>query len=122
MTVAELRELAGTLAIGAHTRNHPSLAMLPPERQREELERSRADLKAWLGVDVQACAYPFGVPGADVSPASRRAALTFRIACLNVAGRFTPDTDPLMVPRCTVPDVDGERFVTWLRSASRQAR
>jgi peptidoglycan/xylan/chitin deacetylase (PgdA/CDA1 family) len=116
MTVEELRGVTGVFAIGAHTRNHPSLAMLPTERQREELERSRADLEAWLGVDVQACAYPFGVPGADVSPASRRAALTFRVACLNVAGTFTPDTDPLMVPRCTVPDVGGEQFAAWLSS------
>ena len=41
--------------------------MLAPERQREELERSKADLEAWLGRRVTACAYPFGVPGADVN-------------------------------------------------------
>jgi peptidoglycan/xylan/chitin deacetylase (PgdA/CDA1 family) len=122
MTLEELRSVAGVFAIGAHTRNHPSLAMLPTERQREELERSRGDLEGWLGAEVQACAYPFGVPGADVSPASRRAALTFRLACLNVSGTFRPDTDPLMIPRCTVPDVDGELFAAWLSRASGRSR
>jgi peptidoglycan/xylan/chitin deacetylase (PgdA/CDA1 family) len=90
--------------------------MLPPERQREELARSREDLEGWLGRSVTACSYPFGVTGADVSPATRRAALTFRLACLNVSGTFTPSTDPLLVPRCTVPDVGGEEFARWLSS------
>jgi peptidoglycan/xylan/chitin deacetylase (PgdA/CDA1 family) len=119
MTIDELRGVAGHVAIGAHTRNHPSLAMLPPERQREELERSKADLEAWLARPVTACAYPFGVPGADVNPGTKRAARGFRLGCLNVAGTFTPQTDPLLVPRCTVPDVDATEFAAWL---SRMAR
>jgi peptidoglycan/xylan/chitin deacetylase (PgdA/CDA1 family) len=119
MTVAELRGIARTVAIGAHTRNHPSLAMLPPARQREELERSRTDLEGWLGHRPVVCAYPFGVLGADVSPTTKRAALTFHLACLNVSGTFTPSTDPLLVPRCTAPDVGGAQFADWL---SRKAR
>jgi peptidoglycan/xylan/chitin deacetylase (PgdA/CDA1 family) len=119
MTIDELRGAAGSLAIGAHTRNHPSLAMLPPERQREELERSKTDLETWLGRTVTACAYPFGVPGADVNPATKRAARVFRHGCLNVSGTVTPQTDPLLIPRCTVPDVGGDEFAGWL---SRKAR
>ena len=93
--------------------------MLAPERQREELERSKADLEAWLGRPVSACAYPFGVPGADVNPATKRAARVFRHGCLNVSGTVTPQTDPLLLPRCTVPDVGGEEFAAWLRDRAR---
>lgn len=118
MTVEELRGVATSLSIGAHTRHHPSLAVLAPERQRDELERSKADLESWLGVEVTACAYPFGVPGADVTPVTRQAASAFRLGCLNVAGVFTTKTDPLMIPRRTVPDVDGDAFERWLRTGS----
>jgi peptidoglycan/xylan/chitin deacetylase (PgdA/CDA1 family) len=122
MTVAELRGAAERFAIGAHTRNHPSLAMLTPDQQREELHRSKADLEAWLGGvggAVFACAYPFGIPGADVNAATKRAARGFRFGCLNVSGTFTPHTDQLLIPRCTVPDVGGQEFAEWL---SRMAR
>ena len=116
MTIDELRAIAGHVAIGAHTRNHPSLAMLAPDEQREELHRSKRDLEEWLGRPVSACAYPFGSPGADVNPATKRAARGFRLGCLNVSGRFTPQTDPLLVPRCTVPDAGAGEFATWLDS------
>jgi peptidoglycan/xylan/chitin deacetylase (PgdA/CDA1 family) len=118
MTVSELRQASARFTIGAHTRNHPSLAMLPPDRQREELHRSKADLEAWLGRPVTACAYPFGVPGADVNAATKRAARGFRLGCLNVAGTFTPQTDRLLIPRCTVPDVGADGFAGWLRARS----
>ena len=114
MTVDELRSAARHVAVGAHTRDHPRLAALSPARQREQLERSKRDLESWLGTAVVTCAYPFGVPGADVDEATRRAADGFRLACLNMAGRFTPRTDPLLIPRCTVPDVDRDRFAAWL--------
>jgi hypothetical protein len=118
MTVDELRVAAQRFTIGAHTRNHPSLAMLPPDQQRDELHRSKADLEAWLGRPVTACAYPFGIPGADVSPQTRRMASAFRSGCLNVPGTVTPQTDRLMLPRCTVPDVDGQAFARWLTAQS----
>jgi peptidoglycan/xylan/chitin deacetylase (PgdA/CDA1 family) len=119
MTVDELRSVGALVEVGAHTRNHPSLAMLAPEHQREELERSKADLEAWLDIEVTACAYPFGVPGADVSRATLRAAHGFARGYLNVSDR--PWDHPLMLPRHTAPDVDGERFVAWLsdRAAGR---
>jgi peptidoglycan/xylan/chitin deacetylase (PgdA/CDA1 family) len=119
MTIDELRGIADRVAIGAHTRNHPSLAMLAPDEQREELHRSKADLEAWLGRPVTACAYPFGVPGADVNPATKRAARGFRLACLNVSGTFTPHTDPLLIPRATAPDAGADEFAAWLSRKSR---
>ena len=114
MILDELRACAGLVAIGAHTRNHPSLAMLPFEQQRAELERSKADLEAWLRAPVPACAYPFGIPDADVNAASRAAARgLFERAYLNVSEHA--QDDPLMLPRHTVPDVGATEFARWLR-------
>jgi peptidoglycan/xylan/chitin deacetylase (PgdA/CDA1 family) len=113
MTTDELRGIAGVVAIGAHTRNHPSLALLAPDHQREELVRSKADLESWLDKPVTACAYPFGVPGADVSADTRAAAKgLFERAYLNISEHS--QDDPLMLPRHTVPDVGGEEFAAWL--------
>ena len=91
--------------------------MLAPECQREELARSKADMEGWLGAEVTACAYPFGVPGADVSAATRAAAQgLFERAYLNVSERG--QGDPWMLPRHTVPDVGAEQFARWLRDRS----
>src|SRR5262249_36102097 len=46
--------------VGAHTVNHLVLSSLSAERQREEIEGSLADLRAWLGHDVRSFAYPYG--------------------------------------------------------------
>jgi peptidoglycan/xylan/chitin deacetylase (PgdA/CDA1 family) len=119
MTIEELRGAEKAFTIGAHTRNHPSLAMLAPDRQRGELQRSKQDLEAWLGVEVTACAYPFGVPGADVSADSRAAAKElFARAYLNVSDRA--QDDPWMLPRHTVPDVGGAEFARWLSDRARR--
>jgi hypothetical protein len=67
---------------------------------------------------VTACAYPFGVPGADVSAETRAAADgLFERAYLNIS-EHTQD-DPLMLPRHTVPDVGGEAFAAWLEGRAR---
>jgi peptidoglycan/xylan/chitin deacetylase (PgdA/CDA1 family) len=48
--------------IGAHTRTHPILANLPPERQREELAGARRRIEEELGAPVTLLAYPYGGP------------------------------------------------------------
>jgi peptidoglycan/xylan/chitin deacetylase (PgdA/CDA1 family) len=50
----------GGMAIGSHTHSHSVLSQLEPEKQFEELSRSRAILKRELGIDAQALAYPVG--------------------------------------------------------------
>jgi peptidoglycan/xylan/chitin deacetylase (PgdA/CDA1 family) len=113
MTIDELRAAAAHVSIGAHTRNHPSLAVLPPDQQREELARSKRDLEEWLGTTITACAYPFGVPGADVDADTRAAAQgLFERGYLNISEH--PQDDALMLPRHTVPDVGGAEFARWL--------
>jgi peptidoglycan/xylan/chitin deacetylase (PgdA/CDA1 family) len=57
----EAREMiAGGMAIGSHTHSHTVLSQLGPEQQREELSRSRAQLRERLGSEIDALAYPVG--------------------------------------------------------------
>jgi peptidoglycan/xylan/chitin deacetylase (PgdA/CDA1 family) len=57
----EAREmLAGGMAIGSHTQSHAILSQLSPEKQTEELIRSRAVLGDKLGITAEALAYPVG--------------------------------------------------------------
>src|SRR3954447_14551007 len=58
---AQLRDLAREgVAIGAHTRTHPLLDRLSPERAREEVIGSVEDVRERLGVAPAAFAYPGG--------------------------------------------------------------
>jgi len=57
----ELREVAMRgMTIGGHTRSHPRLATLSPERQAEEIAGCKSDLEAILDVPVRTFAYPYG--------------------------------------------------------------
>jgi len=50
----------GGMAFGSQTHSHPVLSQLEPDRQSEELIRSRSIVKEELGVEVDALAYPVG--------------------------------------------------------------
>ena len=57
----EAREMRkGGMAIGSHTHSHHVLSQLEPDRQYEELSKSRAILKEQLGVEADVLAYPVG--------------------------------------------------------------
>jgi peptidoglycan/xylan/chitin deacetylase (PgdA/CDA1 family) len=61
MTVAQLREVADAgWEIGSHTRTHPWLPQLDAETLRDELVRSRAELREAFGIPCRSLAYPFG--------------------------------------------------------------
>ena len=62
MDWAELGELAADplATIGAHTVNHPILAMLPEAAVRSELDNSRAVIEAAIGKRPEHLAYPVG--------------------------------------------------------------
>jgi peptidoglycan/xylan/chitin deacetylase (PgdA/CDA1 family) len=84
----ELREHGHT--IGAHTVNHPILASLPQERQREEIAGSVARIEAELGTLPRWFAYPVGVPGVfdqHSCAAAREAGI--QLAFSNYGGRVT---------------------------------
>jgi peptidoglycan/xylan/chitin deacetylase (PgdA/CDA1 family) len=108
MTVEELRTLPW--AVGAHTRDHASLRALPPDEQREQIERSRDDLAGWTGKRPTAFSYPFGAPGGDFDAATVR--------LVREAGFIHAVTTSPSGPgaRPTVPDVGGAEFERWLSS------
>jgi peptidoglycan/xylan/chitin deacetylase (PgdA/CDA1 family) len=61
MTVDELKEVAGAgWEVGSHTRTHPWLPRLDAATLRDELVRSRAELRLALGISCTSLAYPFG--------------------------------------------------------------
>ena len=118
MTPDELRAFARTpgATIGAHTRSHRSLRHADAAAQEAEIAGSRDDLAAWLGMEPIFFAYPFGVPGAHLDDAvvARVRAAGFSLGVTTTPG-VLPQADRFRLPRCVVPDIDGERFDSWLR-------
>ena len=82
--------------IGSHTHSHAVLSQLGPERQYEELSKSRAILKEQLGVEADALAYPVGKRNSFTEETQRlasevgyRAAFSFH-GGTNLSGRTSP--------------------------------
>jgi peptidoglycan/xylan/chitin deacetylase (PgdA/CDA1 family) len=101
MTRAELEEMAAAgFRISSHSRTHPSLPTVPPDRLEDELTGSRHELEDLIGTDVDLFAYPFGHydPGVvrGVAEAGYRAAFSF----LN--GRVVPGLERFRLPRMTM--------------------
>jgi peptidoglycan/xylan/chitin deacetylase (PgdA/CDA1 family) len=123
MTIDELRALAADplIAVGAHTRGHTNLGFQDGRRQREEIERSRADLRDWLGEAPAGFSYPFGIPDVDFHATTRRlvADAGFRYAVANQRGTVSARSDPYALPRHVVPNLGGDAFSAWLRAVLR---
>jgi len=62
MNAAQLQALSKNLlfTIGAHTVNHPALAMQTREEQIFEIKQSKNMLEGWLNKEVNSFAYPYG--------------------------------------------------------------
>jgi peptidoglycan/xylan/chitin deacetylase (PgdA/CDA1 family) len=118
MTPEELRAFAGTpgVTIGAHTRSHRSLRHADAAAQEAEITGSRDDLVAWLGTEPTSFSYPFGVPGAHLDDAvvARVRAAGFSLGVTTTPG-VVSRADRFRLPRCVVPDVDGDEFGSWLQ-------
>ena len=61
------------VSMGAHTRSHPKLPLLDPDRAWEEIEGSRRELERRLGGPVESFAYPFGESTPEVEALVRKA-------------------------------------------------
>jgi peptidoglycan/xylan/chitin deacetylase (PgdA/CDA1 family) len=115
MTPEQVARLAqgGVMDVGAHTVTHPALPAEPPEVQRMELARSKADLEAWCGRPVRGFAYPYGLYDEVAVTAARD--VGFDYACSGDYGPARPGTNPFLIPRIEAPAVDGDTLAGILR-------
>lgn len=103
----------GGMTVGAHTVNHPILAVLDESAARQQIEQSRACLQDLLGERIAHFAYPNGVPGRDYTEATARLvqSLGFDSAVTTGWGAARTGTDPFQLPRFTPWDQTPHRFV-----------
>lgn len=83
--------------VGCHTRTHPYLTDLPPDRIRSEIKGSKEILEKNLGHPVQYFAYPFGSYDAGIRAIAREAG--FRLMLTSDPGSVGAHVEPDRVPR-----------------------
>ena len=110
---AQILDLAkgGLIEVGCHSVTHPIFSVLSAPAQREEVERSKADLEEIIGLPVTSFAYPFGSKSDytdDTASEVERAG--FLCACANFPAIVTPASDRYQLPRFLVRDWDGDEF------------
>jgi hypothetical protein len=99
------------VVVVANTVGLPVLSALPPERRWAEFHVSKTALESLLRAPVTSFAYPFGHEtdvGLD-TPAMVRAA-GHSCACTGRPGLALRSTDPFLLPRVHVDDIDGDGF------------
>jgi peptidoglycan/xylan/chitin deacetylase (PgdA/CDA1 family) len=107
MTTDDMRRwLAGGQEIGAHTRTHARLDQLSTEDSRLEIQGSKMDLEALLGVTVAHFCYPYGRFGPV--QISQVQAAGFDTATTTERGRATVASKAFELPRVPVL-----RSTTW---------
>lgn len=125
LTVDELRALAAhpLIEIGAHTVDHPILAMAPPEVQEREIAGSRDTLALWLGAAPALFAYPNGRPDVDYTAETVARVAAHYAGAFAVGDAFTcPDQRPyeqrrfLMLDSCDGPELAHRLAVSWPRT------
>ena len=108
---AEARAVQSSgVEFGAHTRRHPPLTTVPPERLADEIVGSRLDLERALERPVAAFAYPHG--RYDEATLAVTRAGGFLGACCSEGGVNDPAVDPYLVRRVEIRGDDS--FVQFL--------
>jgi peptidoglycan/xylan/chitin deacetylase (PgdA/CDA1 family) len=101
MTAHDMRAwLAGGQEIGAHSRNHAHLEQLSAEDSLAEIQGSKTDLEALLGVAVSHFCYPYGTYG-QVQVSQVQAA-RFETATTTARGRAHAASKVFELPRIPV--------------------
>jgi peptidoglycan/xylan/chitin deacetylase (PgdA/CDA1 family) len=100
------------VTIGAHTVGHPALPALPAAEQRQEVIDNVRQLEELTDRPVDHFAYPHG--RYDLAAREVVARAGFRTAVTTDPGSVGRRSDPLLLPRHQVPDVDGAEFTAWL--------
>lgn len=84
------------VAIGAHTRTHPSLAALPPDAVAEEIEGGADEIARRLGTRPTAFAYPYGDSPPHAAACVRR---RFAVGVTTELRPLAAHEDRALVPR-----------------------
>jgi peptidoglycan/xylan/chitin deacetylase (PgdA/CDA1 family) len=101
LTRTQLAEVAAAgIELGAHTRSHPQLDLLPGPLVREELGSSKRWLEDELGLAVPGLAYPFGYSSALVRQVARAAGYRYAHAVDNRTA--DAEADLFLQPRLTI--------------------
>jgi peptidoglycan/xylan/chitin deacetylase (PgdA/CDA1 family) len=102
---SELRDLkASGVAIGGHSVSHVNLAAASPSRMEFEISETRRILSEKFG-SCDVFAYPYGMNGTFSNATTSQLAKTgFRYAFLTHSEYADMTTDPLHLPRISMPD------------------
>ncbi|MCC6983594.1 MAG: polysaccharide deacetylase family protein, partial [Bauldia sp.] len=108
----------GGIEVGAHTRTHPQLDVLPKDAAFSEIAGSKQALEARLGIPVETFAYPHGYASSATVRLARNAG--FKAAC-RVADRMASTAeDRFALSRFIVTEeMDGEDILRLLASPAR---
>lgn len=119
MTEEQLLKMSASpfAEIGAHTVTHPKLSALSARHQSEEIEHSKAFLKALSGKEITSFSYPYGA-SLHFTKSTERLVIAsgFQRACTTEDAVFRGHHGGFGIPRLTVPNVNGEQFSRWLWS------
>lgn len=95
-----LAALPNRVQVGAHSRTHPQLDLLPDTHLQEEIRGAKDDLEQWLGRPCASFAYPHGIHGARVRRATIDAG--FRSAAAVKNALTHADDDIFALARVTI--------------------
>lgn len=100
------------MTIGAHTDQHPILALESEEVSFQEIKKSKLLLEKIIDQEVKYFAYPNGRKGRDFNKnhETMLSTLNFEAAFMTGWGHVTPETNMLCIPRFTPWDKDEYSF------------
>jgi peptidoglycan/xylan/chitin deacetylase (PgdA/CDA1 family) len=104
--VRELRRVAPTIAIGAHTRDHLDLTTLDPAQAKDEIEDAIDSIEHHLGETPRHMSYPYGRWNEDVRQSVIDTGLQSCCAA-SPTDRVHPDSDPFSLARFEAPAEPG---------------
>lgn len=101
MTGDQLREMnAHGFSIQSHSLSHPMFNEISTERQREEIEGSKAVIEEMVGSDVRYLSLPGGRYDSSTFDLARSAG--YSAVCTSIVGQNAPGDDPFMLKRICV--------------------
>ena len=100
--------LAAGFDIGSHSVTHAALPELPSAAAAEEINRSKQDLEANLGIEIRHFAYPYGRFDERIRDLVRAAG--YHSACSTLSGFATGESDRLALRRIEIVGGDSARM------------